>query len=253
MDPRHSERVTLETTDGVADVRLVRADKHNALDSEMFEAIHAAIDELEAADGLRVAVLSGEGPSFCSGLDFGGFLNEDADPDAIFGRREGEVGNYVQRLSYGWAELDVPVIAALHGACFGGGLQIALGADIRIAAPDTKLSVMEMKYGLIPDMGITAAIRDLVRVDVARELTYTARIVEAAEALELGLLTRIADDPVAEARELAGEIGSKSPDAIRSAKRLWREAPRGSVADGLTLEAELQRKLLESLREAAPG
>lgn len=250
---QHSERVRIEISDGVADVRLVRADKHNALDRAMFEAIHAAIDELESAEGVRVAVLSGEGPSFCSGLDFSVFADEDADPESIFERPDAEAANYVQRPSHGLAQLDVPVIAALHGACFGGGLQIALGADVRIAAPDTKLSVMEIKYGLVPDMGITAALPELVRIDIARELTYTGRIVEGTEALELGLVTRVADDPVAESHELAAEIASKSPEAIRSAKRLWREAPRGSVADGLALEAELQRNLLEALRQAAPG
>jgi enoyl-CoA hydratase/carnithine racemase len=150
-------------------------------------------------------------------------------------------------VAYGWRELPVPVIAAVHGACLGGGLQIALGADVRIAAPDAQLSVMEIVHGLIPDMSITQTLPRLVRDDVARELVYTGRKVGAEEALELGLVTRIADDPRAAAHELAATIAERSPAAIRSAKRLLNEAPEFSPAEALELETELQRALIGAL------
>ncbi len=246
-----AERVQIEIADHVADVRLTRADKHNGLDARMFAAINEAIDELRAAGGVRSIVLSGDGPSFCAGLDFQAFAAEDGAGPTLLDRAEGEVANFAQRVAYGWRQLEVPVVAALHGACFGGGLQIALGADIRIAAADTRMSVMEMRYGLVADMSLSQTLWRLVGDDVARELTYTARVVEAPEALELGLVTRIADDPAAAARELAGEIAARSPDAIRRAKRLADEAPLLSAAEGLALEAELQRELLGSPNQLA--
>jgi enoyl-CoA hydratase/carnithine racemase len=193
-----------------------------------------------------VVVLSGEGPSFCAGLDFKSFASGDTSPGDGFARAEGRAANFAQRTAYGWRTLPVPVIAALRGAVLGGGCQIALGADIRIAGPDTKLSVMEIQYGLIPDMSLSQTLPRLVRDDVARELTYTGRTVEAEEALALGLVTRIADDPLAAANELAAEIAAKSPQAIRSAKRLLEEAHGASAEEGLALEEELQRALIDA-------
>ena len=242
--PEREDRVQLTVADGVADVRLARGDKHNGLDWAMFEALNEAIDQVGADEDARVVVLSGEGPSFCAGLDFKSFMS-DPDRDLLgFERRDGEPENFAQRAAHGWRSLPVPVVAALHGNALGGGLQLALAADIRIAAPDTRLSVMEIKYGLIPDMGLSRTLPGLVRDDVARELTYTGRVVEATEALELGLITRISDDPLADARELAAEIASKSPQAIRSAKRLLGEAPALDQREGLALEEELQRALI---------
>jgi enoyl-CoA hydratase/carnithine racemase len=246
--PPQADRVAISIgDDGVADVRLTRAAKHNGIDWAMFEAINAALDELGAAEEARAVVLSGEGPSFCAGLDFKSFFSEDAGERGDgFAAVAGSDANFAQRTAFGWRELEVPVIAALHGACFGGGLQIAMGADIRIAAADTRLSVMEIRYGLIPDMAVTQTLPGLVRDDVARELTFTGRIVDAERALALGLVTRLSDDPRAEAMELASEIASKSPDAIRSAKRLLGEAPGAGARRGLALEAELQRALIGS-------
>jgi enoyl-CoA hydratase/carnithine racemase len=241
------ERVRIEIEDGIADVRLTRADKHNGLDWAMFEALNEAVDEVAAAEGVRCVVLSGEGPSFCAGLDFKSFMAGEGDLAADgFARRDGEDANFAQRVTYGWRTLEVPVVAALHGACFGGGVQLALAADVRIAEPSTRMSVMEVRYGLVPDMGLSQSIVPLVRPDVARELAYTGRVVEAAEALELGLVTRLADDAHAAARELAGEIAEKSPDAIRAIKRLAAEAWGKPPAEALPLEAELQRGLLGS-------
>jgi enoyl-CoA hydratase/carnithine racemase len=244
-------RVRIEIDDGIADVRMTRGEKHNALDSAMFAALGDAVDELREAADVRVVVLSGEGKSFCSGLDFASFLGEGINPNALFERRDGEFANTAQRVAFGWRELPVPVIAALHGACYGGGCQIALGADIRIAAPNTRMSVMEIKYGLIPDMSITQTLPRLARIDIAKELTFTGRVVEAAEAVELGLATRVGEDSLAAARELATEIASKSPDAIRAGKRLLNDTWLSTPAEGLALEAEEQAKLLGSPNQIA--
>jgi enoyl-CoA hydratase/carnithine racemase len=251
--PPVEERVRVEIgDDGIADVRLVRADKHNGLDAAMFERLVAAAGELAADPSVRVVVLSGEGPSFCAGLDFKAVLSGTGlTPEQAFARAEGDIANFAQRATYDWRRLPAPVIAALHGACLGGGLQLALAADLRIAAPETKLSVMEIRYGLVPDMGLTQTLPDLVAADVARELTFAGRTVEGPEALELGLVTRVAEDPRAAALELAREIAAKSPDAIRAAKRLLNEASRAPAADGLALEAELQRRLLGSPNQIA--
>ncbi len=164
---------------------------------------------------------------------------------------KGESPNWFQRAAYEWLRLPMPVIAAVHGNCLGGGLQIALGADIRVAAPDARLSVMEVKWGLIPDMSITRTLPRLVGIDVAKELTYTARVVSGEEAARLGLVTRLADDPLAAATELATAIASRSPDAVRSAKRLYDESWTLPAQDSLALEAELQMKLIGSPNQLA--
>jgi enoyl-CoA hydratase/carnithine racemase len=223
-----ADRVAIDVEDHIADVRLVRADKHNALDGEMFLAIRDA------------AVRMRDEP------DVAGMASGPLDANALLDREDGEIANLAQAVSHYWQVVPVPVIAALHGACFGGGLQIAVGADIRIAAPDARLSVMEIRWGLVPDMAITQALPKLVGIDVAKELTFTGRIVDGTEAARLGLVTRVADDPYAAARELAAEIAQRSPDAIRSAKRLYNESWQAPAADGLLLESELQRALIGS-------
>lgn len=247
MAPR-SDRVRIEGDEGVALVSMTRADKHNGLDWPMFESLNAALDELQADAELRVVVLSGEGPSFCAGLDFKSFIAAGEEAGDLLGdgfaASADSPANFAQRVAHGWRELPVPVVAALQGNCLGGGLQIALGADIRIAAPGTRFSVMEIRYGLIPDMSLSQTLPRLVRDDVARELTYSGRVLEADEALALGLVTRVAEDPLEQARGLASQIASASPPAIRSAKRLWNEGWNAAPAEGLALEAELQRALI---------
>jgi enoyl-CoA hydratase/carnithine racemase len=245
------ERVPIEVVDHVAVVTLSRPDKHNALDVAMFEAIAGAIDRLGSEPGLRVVVLHGEGPSFCSGLDLGSMMSLGEGLEGLVERLREDPPNWFQRVAYGWVQLPVPVIAALHGACFGGGLQIALGADIRIAAPDARLSVMEMRWGLIPDMSITRTLPRLVRIDVAKELTYTGRVLSASEALQLGLVTWVSGDPLAAARRLAAEIATRSPDAVRAAKRLFEESWTAPPEQTLALEAELQRHLIGSPNQLA--
>ncbi len=248
MDP---ERVKINVDGGIADVRLVRGDKHNALDYAMFQALDAASAALATRTDVRCVVLSGDGPSFCSGLDFPSFMGSDVGVDEMIESTPGNAANIVQRVSYDWQRLPMPVIAALHGNCLGGGAQIALGADIRIAAPDTKICIMEIRYGLIPDMGISQALPVLVSLDVAKELTFSGRKVEAPEALELGLITRIAADPLAAATELAQAIAGRSPHAIRAAKQMLNGAFRARSEESLALEAELQRTLIGSPNQIA--
>jgi enoyl-CoA hydratase/carnithine racemase len=243
-----SERVLIEIKEGIALVSLNRADKLNALDAEMLNSLILAAETLSATEGLRAVVLTGEGRSFCAGLDFASFAamaqaggGMAFDP---FARAENNPANLVQRAAYDWNQLAVPVIAALRGHVFGGGLQIALGADIRYAAPDIRMSVMEIKWGLIPDMSGSQTLRDLVGLDVAKELTWTGREVEATEAHDLGLVTRVYEDPLAQALDTARAIANRSPHAIRAGKQLLNRAWHGPQNEGLALEEALQKKLL---------
>ena len=213
-------RVAVEYKDHVAHVTLTRADKMNALDRAMMEAIVKAGEEV-AASKARAVVLSGEGRSFCAGLDIASFATMGStDPEEWLMARTHDDANLVQQVALVWRKVPVPVIAALQGAVYGGGMQLALGADIRIAGEDAKLAVMEMKWGLVPDMGGMALLPHLVRSDVLRYLTYTARPVSAQQAEAWGLVTMLAEDPLAEAQALATQIAGKSPSAIRGAKRL---------------------------------
>jgi enoyl-CoA hydratase/carnithine racemase len=247
------DRVRVEIADdGVATATMVRADKHNALDQAMFDALDEASTRLRNEPGVRAVVLHGEGKSFCSGLDVASFMSNGGGPNVLLERKEGELANLAQRVAYNWSLVPAPVIAALHGNCFGGGAQIALGADIRFAAPDTKFSVMEVKWGLIPDMAITQSLPKLVPIDVAKELTFTGRIVSGTQAGELGLVTHVADDPLAAALELAREIAGKSPDAVRRAKRMYEQVWQSDdAAAALLLESELQTELLGSPNQIA--
>ncbi|MGV0717179.1 crotonase/enoyl-CoA hydratase family protein [Mycolicibacterium sp. XJ662] len=230
---------------GVATVTMVRADKHNALDHAMFEGLVHAAEEVAGAASVRAVVLHGEGKSFCSGLDVASFMDRRGGTSVLLGRDDEREANFAQRVTYDWSSVPAPVIAAIHGNCFGGGLQIALGADIRIAAPDAKLSVMEVKWGLVPDMGITQTLPRLVPIDVAKELTFTGRIVSGSDAVALGLVTRTAGDPLAAALALAEEIAQKSPDAVRAAKRLYNETwVSNDASAALSLESELQTGLI---------
>jgi enoyl-CoA hydratase/carnithine racemase len=163
----------------------------------------------------------------------------------------GPVPNRFQRVAYDWVALPVPVIAAVHGNCLGGGLQIALGADIRIAAPTARLSVMEVKWGLVPDMSITQTLPRLVGIDVAKELAFTGRVFGGEEALALGVVTRLSDDPLAAAQALATEIAGRSPDAVRGIKRLFAEAWNRPADEALRLEAEIQLALIGSPNQLA--
>ncbi len=244
-----AERVTVSITEGVADVRLSRPEKLNALDLPMFDALIATGTRLAGERGLRAVVLSGEGRAFSAGLDFMSFMamagGEGGNGGGrMLARTGGSPANHAQRAAWVWAEVPVPVIAAVHGVAYGGGLQIALAADIRLVAPDAQLSVREIQWGLIPDMTGTQTLRRLVRLDVAKELTYTGRIVAGTEAVTLGLATRTSTAPLDDALALAREIAGRSPDAIRAAKQLLDQSGLVDLEAGLKLEERLQRGLL---------
>jgi enoyl-CoA hydratase/carnithine racemase len=244
----------------VAVATLNRPEKHNALDRPMFDAIDAAIDQLKvraAAGEIRAVVVRGAGKSFCSGLDIaaivGGGEDFGSSTEALLERREGDIGNLVQRICYGWRDIGVPVIAAVHGNCLGGGLQIALGADIRIATPDAKLAVAEVRWGLIPDMAITLALPRLIGIDHAKELTFTGRNTTGEDAERIGLVTHLASDPYAAALTLAEEICTRLPAPVNQAKLLLDEAWDQDDAGRLATEERLQRELLARLAAAAAG
>jgi enoyl-CoA hydratase/carnithine racemase len=244
-----SDRVTVTMVDGVADVRLNRPDKLNALDPAMFAAIAETGAKLAADPSVRAVVLSGEGRAFSAGLDFTGFMamagqgeasdGETDGPSVVdIGRTDGGITHLGQQVAHVWSEVPVPVIAAVWGPCLGGGLQIAAGADLRIVHPEAKLSVLEIRWGLTPDMTATATLPRLVGVDVAKELTWTGRMISGEEAHQLGLATRLSDDPLADALALAREIASKNPFAIRGAKRLLDQSGRVPLADQYAAERE---------------
>jgi enoyl-CoA hydratase/carnithine racemase len=237
-------RVSVEYKDHIAHVTLTRADKMNALDDEMIKAIIAAAEEV-AASKARAVVLTGEGKGFCAGLDLMSFAKMgQMDPEQWLMARSHGDGNEVQAVAMAWRQVPVPVIAAVNGVCFGGGLQLALGADIRVAAPDARFSVMEMKWGIVPDMGGMALLPRLVRSDILRRLTYTAEVFEAPQALDWGLLTEVSDDPLARAKALAAEIAGKNPEAIRAAKRLIDVAETADQATVLMEESREQVALI---------
>lgn len=237
-----NDRVSITVADHIADVRLTRGDKMNAIDPAMFEAIGAAIDSLADRMDVRCVVLSGEGKTFCAGLDMASMA---AGGSGLSSRERNHQGAILpQHVTWGWRNLPMPVIAAVHGAAFGGGFQIMSGADIRIAAPDTRFAIRESYWGLVPDMAGFPIWRGLVRDDVLRELVYTAREFDAGEALGHGFITRIADDPHAAAMALARAIAERSPHAIRGAKRLCNMAHDADPLAMLEAETEEQVKVI---------
>jgi enoyl-CoA hydratase/carnithine racemase len=247
-----SDRVSCTIEDGVADVRLTRPEKRNAIDLAMFDALIDAAEALGRDPAVRAVVLSGEGRSFCAGLDRAAFEDMLGKGDAgggsfaagALGRRVGHMASVAQHAVTAWSALAVPVIAAVHGHALGGGLQLALGADIRIVAPDAELSVLEIRWGLIPDMTGSQVLPGLVGLDVAKDLTFSGRTVRGEEAVRLGLATRLSDTPRQDALALAREIAAKSPSAIRSAKELLNLAGRVSFEEGLLAEQRAQRRLI---------
>jgi enoyl-CoA hydratase/carnithine racemase len=248
-----NERISVTIEAGVADVRLVRADKMNALDDAMFSALVETGERLKSEAGVRAVVLSGDGRAFCAGLDMGNFGRMAEGPraaptggDGDFAKRTHGIANRAQYAVWVWRDIPVPVIAAVHGVAYGGGFQLALGADMRFVTPDARMAVFEIRWGLIPDMAGTMLMRHLAREDVVRELTYTGRIFSGQEALALGFATRVCDDPRAEALAVAREIAGRNPDAVRAAKRLLNAAPITDQLSGLTQETVEQVRLIGS-------
>ena len=246
-----NDRISVDIQDGVADVRLIRTDKMNALDNAMFEALIQTGERLKGEKGLRAVVLSGEGRAFCAGLDTANFAamamgESRASAGLVTPKRTPGGSNRAQHAVMVWREIPVPVIAAVHGVAYGGGYQLQLSADMRFVTRDAKLSVLEIKWGLIPDMAGMALLRGLVRDDVARELTYSGRIFSGEEALAMGLATRVCDDPRAEALAFARDVAGKNPDAIRAGKRLLNLMADGDQNELLIEESREQTALIGS-------
>jgi len=236
-----SDRVTISVSDHIADVRFNRPDKLNALDKAQLEGIADAGEKLADMSGIRAIVLSGEGKGFCAGLDMSSFT-EPSTTSKLTERTHGNANLY-QHVVLQWRKLAPPVIAAVHGACIGGGLQFASAADIRIVAPDAKMSIMEMRWGLIPDMGSFSTWRSFVRDDILRELTYTNRIFSGEEGKDLGFVTHLSQTPREDAMTLATEIASRNPDAIKASKRLINVLPDLNEDEILMMESEEQDKI----------
>jgi enoyl-CoA hydratase/carnithine racemase len=252
-----TDRVQITISDGIADVRLNRPDKLNALDVAMFSALVDAGEQLKSDPSVRAVVLSGSGRGFCAGLDFSGFQSMVGEGDgggsgasAIGAVPEGRITHNGQQACWTWRELPVPVIAAVHGVAFGGGLQVALGADIRLVAPDVRMSVLEIRWGITPDMIATQVLPKLVGPDVAKELAWTGREVAGDEAVRIGLATRVCTDPHAEAMALAAEIASKNPDAIRGAKHLIDLSHHASWAEGFAEERRMIGSIIGTPNQA---
>ena len=239
-----SERVVISRVGDIAHVRLNRPDKHNGMDWAMLEAVIAAGESLSSDRQLRAVVLAGEGPSFCAGLDVKSVMADKTKVARMAIEMRKPWANIFQRWGLVWRELPVPVIAAIHGNCFGAGIQLALAADIRFARPDAKLSIMEAKWGLVPDMSGALTLRELLPIDVAKELTMTGRVLSGNDAKALGLVTHIADDPVAAATTLAEEIAVRSPDSVALTKQLFHNAWADNAGSTLAAERKHQRNLI---------
>ena len=239
-----TERVTISIEDHIAIVTLNRPDKHNAVDLKMFEALADAGSRLAEDRAVRAVVLEGAGPSFCAGVDLDIFQQSDSPiSGSAMSPGENTPANFFQRVAYVWREIPVPVICAIHGIAYGAGLQIALGADLRYATAGSRLSVMEIKWGIIPDMAISTTLPGLMATDKIKELAWTGRVVQGDEACALGLITAVHENPSQVARDTAQVIAGKSPDAIRAIKTLFDEAEKLTIQRALQLEARLQLSL----------
>lgn len=249
-----SERVSVTIEDGVADVRLTRGDKMNALDDAMFAGIVEAGEQVSKDERVRCVVLSGEGRAFCAGLDMGNFgrMAEggsggggSSTTSRLIERTHGDA-NRAQQAVWVWHTCPVPVIAAVHGVALGGGFQLSIGADIRITHPETKLSILEIKWGLVPDMAATPLFKALARDDIVRELTYTGRIFSGKEGFDYGFVTKLSETPYEDALAMAREIAGKNPDSIRRAKTIYNTVDKLSYADALMQESVLQSEVIGS-------
>ncbi|MEL7209486.1 MAG: crotonase/enoyl-CoA hydratase family protein, partial [Actinomycetota bacterium] len=243
--------LSIDAAGGITELMLDRPDKRNAIDGELMRSLSEAAAAVRADPSCRVVLLHGAGRSFCAGLDManlaamaGGEL--DGDTDSVreaLAERSAQGANRAQQVGWVWREVEVPVIAAVHGHALGGGLNLALGADLRIVAPDTSLGFVEITFGLFPDMSGTQTLRRLVGPDRAKELVMTGRRVSGEEAVRIGLATEAAADPLARARDLARQIAGRSPEAVRAIKAVLDETPEMTRADGLAMEAERSREL----------
>lgn len=244
-----NERIRIAIEDGIAYVRLNRPGKHNGVDFPMLRAMLRAQHSLKRRRDIRAVILQGEGPSFCAGLDFKSVLARPLSAGWMALQLWLPWRNLFQRWSVGWRDVGVPVIAVVHGSCFGAGFQLALAADIRISAADARYSLMEAKWGLVPDMGGTPLLRDLVPLDVAKELVMTGRVIDAVEAHRLGLVTHVSAAPLEHARRLAAEIADRSPDSVAAGKFLLQQAYASNDSGALRAERRWQRRIIARLNQ----
>ena len=245
-----SDAVIIEIEKGVADVRINRPAKRNAVDGDVMNGLLGALDTIGADPAVRCVVLSGVGKGFCAGLDmasFGDMVSGDLTSDSAasaYDEVDASGANRVQRLGWGWQALGIPVIAAVHGGALGGGLNIALGADIRIMAPDARLGFVEITFGLLPDMSATQSLANIARLDRIKELLFTGRRFTGEEAYEYGLATMLSETPRETALEMAHTIANRNPDAIRAAKQMLNSSAMESAREGLVAESNCSRTLM---------
>lgn len=239
-----NDRVRIHVDGTLAYVTLTRADKHNGMDLDMLKGVIKAQKQVRKLKGIRAVILQGEGPSFCAGLDFKSVLGQPMKAALAYLQLWWPIQNDFQTWSIGWRKVPVPVIALVHGNCFGAGLQLALGADIRICTPDAKLSMMEAKWGLVPDMGGIALMRELMPLDAAKEITLTGRIFSGTEAKAMGLVTHVSKEPLAHALSIIEEMAVRSPDAVGAGKFLLQGAWRRGEGAALRLERLWQRRVM---------
>ncbi|MEP1217302.1 MAG: crotonase/enoyl-CoA hydratase family protein [Marinobacter sp.] len=244
MSASDSERVLIDIEDGIAIVTLNRPEKYNGLDMPMFEAITRAARTLKKDRSVRAIILRGAGEAFCSGLDVKTVSKNPVNFLKLLIKPGRKISNLAQDVGYLWRDVPAPVIAVTHGYCFGGGFQVALGADFRFSTADCEFSIMESKWGLIPDMSLTVTLRELISIDLAKELTMTARRFSGTEAKAMGLVSRISDDPMTEALAFARELATRSPDAVAASKLLFNRAWSAPDKVALDWETRLQKKVL---------
>lgn len=245
-----SDTVIVERQDERAHVCLNRPDKHNGMNLEMLDAVNRCASELADDRSLRSIVIEGMGPSFCAGLDVKSMFDQPLTAGStLMTQLWLPYANRFQRWSLAWRDIGVPVVAAIHGNCFGAGMQLALGADVRVARPDAQFSVMEAKWGLVPDMGGAVLLRELLPIDVAKELTLSARVIDGNEAARIGLVTHLADDPVTRAAEIAADMSHYSPDAVAAGKMLLQQAWTASDSDAAAAERKWQRRLVGRINQ----
>jgi enoyl-CoA hydratase/carnithine racemase len=252
LTPSSAVLVTRLDDNDIVHVEFNRPDKLNALNIDLFNGIAEVALKLAADKSVRCVILSGKGKAFCTGLDVNSVATNPLQAAKLLEKPAGtNISNLAQDVGYLWRKIPCPVIAAVHGMCFGGGMQIALGADFRLVSPDCKVSIMEAKWGMIPDMSAAVTLRELVRIDIAKELTMTGRVISGEEAARIGLMTRCSDDPFSSALQLAREICSRSPDSVAATKKLFQESWYSTEEQALHLETSLQKKILGSYNQLA--
>lgn len=240
----NTSRLNINIVDNIVHLQLARPKKHNALDLDMFDAIVSAINQLKKDRSIRAIIVSGQGPDFCTGLDVKSVMGSSKGMIKLLFKWLPWRSNLAQKVSTDWQKIPVPVIMAIHGRCWGGGLQIALGADIRIVHPEASLSILEGRWGIIPDMGGTLALREHCRMDVAKELAMTADFIDGNAAKEMGLATHVSDDPLQAAQKLADSIAQQSPDAVAAVKRLFNKSWFSTKGMALLRESLYQMRII---------